>query len=118
MANGKGLLASIFKDSGESFSNGGVSADFDKVVVFGDFDGYIDTDGGYAEYPWVQVVPGNLPNTQKAIVIRDPRGTAPEALGPMFGGCFVYTSDSRFGREPVALHDRSESQELYDRLTS
>jgi hypothetical protein len=30
----------------------------------------------------------------------------------MFGGCFIYTSDSRFpSHAPIALHDRTETAE-------
>lgn len=51
------------------------------------------------------------------------------AAGPMFGGCYVATSDSRFSDEverivggrfygAVALHDRFETQELHEMLSS
>ena len=44
---------------------------------------------------------------------------APDAaLGPMAGGNFVYSSDSRFPSEyPLPIHDRWESPELYDLLS-
>ena len=44
-------------------------------------------------------------------------------VGPMFGGNFVYTSDSRlynFGGKyhlPIPVHDRFETQEQYDALS-
>lgn len=41
----------------------------------------------------------------------------PEHLGWMYGGCLVYSSDARFGNEPMRLHDRQETQELYDMLS-
>lgn len=39
----------------------------------------------------------------------------PEGMaGPMFGGNFVFTSDSRFpSAQPIAVHDRYESVEQY-----
>lgn len=51
-----------------------------------------------------------------------------EGVGPMMGGSYAGTSDSRFSRMceeltghpwhgAVAVHDRYESQELYDRLS-
>jgi hypothetical protein len=44
----------------------------------------------------------------------------PKGLGWMAGGCMAYCSDSRFskisGGYPLQLHDRCESQELYDRM--
>ena len=44
---------------------------------------------------------------------------APDAvLGPMAGGNFVYSADSRFPSEyPLPIHDRWESPELYDLLS-
>ncbi|MDQ3833248.1 MAG: hypothetical protein M3315_06375 [Actinomycetota bacterium] len=42
-------------------------------------------------------------------------------IGPMAGGCFVYTCDSRYREHvceyPIPLHDRFETQELYDCLS-
>lgn len=44
---------------------------------------------------------------------------APDAvIGPMMGGNFVYSSDSRFPSEyPLPVHDRWESRELNDLLS-
>ena len=46
---------------------------------------------------------------------------APVGVGYMAGGSLVYSCDSRF-REisdyPLSLHDRCESQELYDMLSN
>lgn len=40
------------------------------------------------------------------------------AVGPMFGGNFVYSSDSRFPFDyPLGIHDRFESQEAYETLS-
>lgn len=45
----------------------------------------------------------------------------PTEIGWMAGGSLVYTSDSRFRRNiseyPLALHDRQESQRMYDMLS-
>lgn len=41
-----------------------------------------------------------------------------DKLGPMFGGNFIYSSDSRFPFDhPIHLHDRFETQEQYDALS-
>lgn len=50
--------------------------------------------------------------------IRQPKGL----VGPMAGGNFVYTSDSRYSevtgvQYPISVHDRFETQEQYDALT-
>ena len=46
---------------------------------------------------------------------------ASKMAGPMFGGNFVYSSDSRFARlndgRPIPVHDRYETWEDYDRLS-
>ena len=49
-----------------------------------------------------------------AVPVMEPHG---KLIGPMFGGCFIHTCDSRFRKfvghdYPVPLHDRWESPEL------
>jgi hypothetical protein len=40
--------------------------------------------------------------------------TNPEKLGPMFGGNFIYSSDSRFPSDaPIRIHDRYETPTKY-----
>ena len=47
-----------------------------------------------------------------------PSATTLHKVGPMFGGNFVYTSDSRFPSDyPIPIHDRFETQEQYDQLS-
>ena len=47
-----------------------------------------------------------------------PSATTLHKVGPMFGGNFVYTSDSRFPSDyPIPIHDRFETQEQYDLLS-
>ena len=47
-----------------------------------------------------------------------PSVTTLHKVGPMFGGNFVYTSDSRFPSDyPIPIHDRFETQEQYDQLS-
>lgn len=42
----------------------------------------------------------------------------PDDVGPMFGGHWVYTSDSRFPVDhPIAVFDRFETQEQYDSMS-
>jgi hypothetical protein len=42
----------------------------------------------------------------------------PEYIGWMFGGNFVYTSDSRFPNDyPIPIHDRQETQEQQNILS-
>jgi len=43
----------------------------------------------------------------------------PEGMcGPMFGGHFIYTSDSRFpSDQPIHVHDRFETWETYNAMS-
>lgn len=119
-----GLLASIYKDQGKSYSNGGISERYDQVLAVGDkIDG--PTWLEHAEgRPVVQIISGNLPNTWKAIPVLGWEAAAEirgKMVGPMFGGCFVYSSDSRFASVfggPVPLHDRYETPAEYASLSS
>ena len=41
-----------------------------------------------------------------------------QLCGPMFGGAFIWSSDSRFpSRQPIPVHDRYETPERYDMLS-
>lgn len=69
------------------------------------------------EAPAVKIEQGNLPQTVKIVPVDAPEGPV---NGPMAGGCFVATHDSRFTEAivrltnvshfygAVALHDRYE----------
>lgn len=67
----------------------------------------------------IRIVKGNLPNTAKTIFVDSDGNVINSGRLGMFGGYFVYTSDSRFSElankirgfdvyAPVALHDRFE----------
>jgi len=106
----RALRVDIFKNQGNNYSNHGISERFDDILLICD-DGYID-------------VKGDEPNLCKVV---DSRGylhiepvAEPKGLGWMAGGTIVYTSDSRFrelSEYPLVLHDRCESQELYNKLS-
>jgi len=114
-----GLYADIFKHNGQSFSNGGVSETHDMVCVI-NVPGPFNPDD---RHPAVLLVPGNLPNTAKVVPLKEPANQ----VGPMMGGCYVSTSDSRFSEAVKALtgsyasvaplHDRYETQAQYDALS-
>lgn len=55
----------------------------------------------------------------QCVVVR-PVAPGPEGwIGPMFGGAFIFTSDSRFPghSRPIPLHDRWESPNTYRELS-
>jgi hypothetical protein len=118
----KALRVDILKHNGTDCSNGGASHWHNEAYLVGDtvtgpWD--VDEDGSFEvvndQLPVFKLVHGNLHGTVKAICI-DHDDTKKHC---MFGGCFVYTSDSRFHQAiramiggnntgPVAIHDRYE----------
>lgn len=137
-----GLLANIYKHGGASYANGGLSGEHDDVCI-------VNVPGPFEPsetHPAVALVPGNVAGAVKVIPVVDvgPVGPAQGKLGrhevavngrlwrlaaprgcagPMMGGCYVGTSDSRLGETiaemggsrwggPVSLHDRFEGAAL------
>lgn len=119
----KGLPASIFTD-GRSYSNGGLSSYAKRVTVIGDD---IDAVHGNVSEPspaapavrLVRRVIGGEPYIHAEPV--PPENMEPGLVGPMMGGTFIYTSDSRL-RDiipyPIPLHDRYETVEQYRALSA
>lgn len=97
-------------------SNDGLSARFTEVTVVNAEGPYEPTD----DAPGVRLEPGPL-GTIRAVPVDG--GGSEKPCGPMFGGAYIATSDSRFGDAvaqvlgrrlygAIALHDRYESAEL------
>jgi hypothetical protein len=110
----KGLLCSVYTAKGyEQCLNGGISSRFSQVLLVGpDVPQIFEADD---KTPIVLLVKRNVGGVYlHAEPIKQPTGM----IGPMAGGAFIYTSDSRFpSRYPISLHDRWESQRSYDMLT-
>lgn len=118
-----GLTADVYKHKGMSFAgSGGLSAAVDEVVV-------VNCDGPFEPSdaaPAVLIVPNRLgdPIAVPATLV-DGRWVParPEGVvGPMMGGCYIATSDSRFRRlsgvyGAVPLHDRFETPAQYRELS-
>lgn len=122
----KGLTADIFKSTTrdgvpQDHSNGGISSRCREVTV-------MDLPGGEVfdvtpERPAVRLVQRIIYG--KPYVHAEPIDQPKGVLGPMFGGCYIATCDSRFRQEAtrlgcpgaVPLHDRFESRELYQALS-
>ena len=100
MDHDRGLLAYIYKHDGGTSSNGGMSSRVDRVTVVGEgVPGiFAPTDDAPAVY---------LTENVRGHLCAYPTDNGDRWL--MFGGTFVWTSDSRFpARHPVPLHDRHE----------
>lgn len=100
----KGLLCSIYSN-GTDCSNGGISSQTKQVILVGQGIPEIFTPS--ADTPAVELrMLGGRVNAKPAAVEGQPEPWW------MFGGCFIYTNDSRFPAEaPIALHDRCETSE-------
>ena len=106
----KGITVSVYR-SGTDCTNGGVSAAYDEFVLIGE------------GLPEVFLPSENCPALELhwrgghlyAAPVAPPSGA--KTIGPMMGGNFVYSCDSRFRRvslSPIAVHDRYETSEQYD----
>lgn len=123
-----GLPVDIFKFQGRSYSNGGASSKFDTLTLVnvpGPFEPREDS-------PAALLLP-NYGGTVRVVLAMPQDGNwvelkQPNAAGPMFGGTYVATSDSRFSEAieailghgfygAVKLHDRYESAELANHLS-
>ena len=115
----KAIPVDVYRHGGSDCTNGGISSRFSSLLVACD-------DG------WIPVDEDNLPANLCKLVKRHLFGRdiyhiepykEPNGVGWMAGGNFAHTSDSRFDRAiggmygAVAIHDRCESQELYDMLS-
>ncbi len=121
-----GLSVDIFKHKAWNHSNGGVSAFFDEAVIYGPaIDGPISQDEAVKRgVPLLHLKTGPGGNPI-ATVWLDPDGEFNQEVGPMFGGTFVGSSDSRFSRATgqtgssvIPLHDRYETVEQYKALST
>lgn len=98
------ILANIYKDNGYDCSNNGISSYAGKVMLFWDIDENDKEAIRQLTLPMVEL--------HKQIVF----GTVYINATPlnekrwcMFGGCFIYSCDSRFPSPyPIPLHDRIE----------
>lgn len=106
MSTRRGLLVSIYgpRDGGNC-SNGGISLRHTKAILTGE--GIAEIFQPTDSAPEVQLMPalgGGVGYRAVPAAVSD--------RWSMFGGCFIYSSDSRFpADQPIALHDRVESAE-------
>lgn len=110
------LLISVFRDAnGYDCTNNGISSKFTNLHMVRDSE-------------VSQLKPEDITDDLVVRVDRNLFGKPAPYLTPyklyksgkivMFGGNFGYTSDSRFGDTPLAIHDRVETQEEYNRYSN
>nr|DAG81692.1 MAG TPA: hypothetical protein [Caudoviricetes sp.] len=111
----KALPINVYRNGNYDCTNNGISKRYDRLLLVC-ADGYIDIDETNIPENAVKIVERQLfGKTYRHI---EPIAKATE-LGYMYGGNIAYSSDSRFrdlSETPLCIHDRQESQELYDML--
>jgi hypothetical protein len=101
----QGMTVNIFKHKGESYSNCGISESFDSVLLVGEGIPKLSNPGFY---PLV-MIENHYKHYYRAIEVNEDLNPINKGKSPMFGGCFIECSDSRFPvSHPVSLHDRFE----------
>jgi hypothetical protein len=113
----KGMLVYVYRN-GADCTAGGITSKVDMIIIVGEgIEGPFEVDPGEA---FLELRKKNVGGDEYLYAVPvDGRDTA-GMVGPMFGGNFVYSSDSRFRRVcpyPIPVHDRWETQELYDSLS-
>jgi len=102
----KGIGVYVYKTGGLDTSCGGVSATHDRLLLVGP--GVPEILEEHPSVPTVELLPANIGDGFRVVPVDQPGGA-----GPMFGGAFVWSTDSRFrnlSEQPIALHDRWEAQ--------
>ena len=110
----RALPVEIFKSSFGDCSNGGISSRYNKIMLVCD-DGFIEIDENNP--------PENLCVYVKRTLFGEEHDyirpyVEADGVGWMSGGCICWSCDSRFpSNHPLQLHDRTESQKMYDELS-
>lgn len=119
----KYIKLEIFKNRGEDYSNGGLSSYFDSC--------YLECEDGWIEEDRVpkSAIVELVDNAFGTVCLQPIKPVESNEVGYMMGGCYVSSSDSRFSKMvekklgvrswhgAVALHDRTETQEMYDLMS-
>lgn len=96
----KGLIVKVYRNSMPDCTNGGVSSTHDEVLLVGK--GVPEVFESRDDMPVLKLV-------KRIIFGREYVHATPIDRPGMFGGNFIYSSDSRFPNAyPIAVHDRVE----------
>ncbi len=114
----KGIGVSIYRTNafGDA-TNGGISSKVNSATLIGE--GMPELFEPDTKSPGLRIVK-RMFGSRPYYHCEPLEGRDPKNVGWMFGGNFVYTSDSRYNRltnYPMPIHDRQESQSSYDALT-
>ena len=111
----KGLTVTVLRPAGRMNHNPGIGNKYGRLTLVGEGVAEVSEPSEYA--PAVKLVRRNIGGRE--YLHAEPIDRPDEGcVGWMADGNFIYTPDSRFPNEyPISLHDRQETQELYDRLS-
>lgn len=99
----KGILVTVYRNPDADCTNGGVSSHYQQFVLIGEGIRGVLRPSERNPALLLQDVRGNLRATPVA-------GEGVVHIGGMFGGNFIYSSDSRFpSSQPIKIFDRFES---------
>ena len=111
-----GMLVSVYKADGDSdHTNGGVTSQYKEFVLLGMAGPFIPGKDAAISLRLVKRIIGN-----KEYIHAEPVERPEDKVGPMWGGNFVYSSDSRFSEVspyPIPVHDRFETTQENERLS-
>lgn len=112
----KGMLVFVYRH-GSDCTAGGITSKLDQIVLVGPgIEGPFEVKEGE---PYLELQRKNV-NGEYLYAVPRNDGDKSSLVGPMFGGNFVYSSDSRFRRVcvyPLPVHDRWETQACYDAMS-
>ena len=112
----KALPINVFKSNLGDCTNGGISSRYDRLLLVCE-EGYVNIDENDPPENLVKIVTRNLFGKEYKHI--EPVAS-PSGIGWMSGGNLGYCSDGRFSKMsqyPLSIHDRQESQELYDAMS-
>ena len=116
----KGLLVSVYKDGGVDCTMGGITSKKDNLILVGDTEDLkrcpFSPEDGEDYLVYVKDYP--FADRSKPREYAVPKSFLDEGKDKgtyMFGGNFIYCSDSRFpSRQPLPVFDRFETWEEYE----
>ncbi len=113
----RGMLVSVYSD-GSDCTNGGMTSNHKRFVLIG-MEGPFQSDEKTPALKLVKRFIGGREYLHAEPV--DEKNIPENMVGPMFGGNFIFTSDTRFwevSRQPIPVHDRYETTQENERLSA
>ena len=111
----KAIRIKVYKSRLGDCTNGGITSRYNELLLICE-DGWIEIDENNPPENLVKVVTRNLWDREYKHI--EPYASTNEGcVGWMSGGNIAYSCDSRFSRfseYPLCVHDRQETQALYD----